>query len=235
MQESNKSNRAVSAIVLVVVGLIVGGAVAYPLGRSMNDDSGTSNMSMSSTANVTEDKAAGLRVTLNNLLREHVTSNLAVTYNIIDGASEQKLQASVDAENANAAAIADAVGSVYGDEAKAAVATPFLEHLTNSNNYAKAVKAGDTAAQGQSLQALQANLRQISDVFASVIPSVPSDALYDALNQHETLMNQVAEAYQNGDFTKAYELEDQALTQISGGADVLTKGIIASKPDMFKN
>ena len=32
---------------------------------------------------------------------------------------------------------------------------------------------------------------------------------------------------------KAYALENDALTQISGGAEVLATGIVASKPDMF--
>lgn len=234
MQDSASNNKVTTAIIFAIIGLLVGGAVAYPIGRSMMDDS-KSMTSMASDSTSTATKAAGLRVTLNNLLREHVTTNLTVTYNIIDKVSEAKMQASLDAQTANAVAIANAVGSVYGDDAKTSITQPFVDHLTQSNNYAKAVLANDTAGEASSLAALQTNLRQIADVFHSVIPSLSSDTLYGALNDHETLMNEVAMAYQAGDFTKAYQLEDQALTQISGGADALAGGIVASKPDTFKN
>ena len=233
MQDPAKNNKVTLIIIFTLIGLLVGGAVAYPIGRSMMDDT-KSNSSMTQDSS-TMTKAAGLRVTLNNLLREHVTTNLTVSYNIIDKAPEAKMKASLDAQTANAVAIATAVGSVYGEDAKTAITQPFVDHLTQSNNYAKAVVANDMAGQATSLAALQVNLRQIADVFNSVIPSLPSDTLYGALNDHETLMNQIAVAYQAGDFNKAYELEAQALTQISGGADALAGGIVASKPDTFKN
>lgn len=221
-----------ATILFILVGLIVGGAITYPIAHMMGKDS-VSTTTQSTDSMSTTTKAAGLRVTLNNLLREHVTTNLTVSYNIIDKVSATKMQASLDAQTANAVAIATAVGSVYGDGAKTAITQPFVDHLTQSNNYAKAVLANDTAGEASSLAALQVNLRQIADVFHSVIPSLSSDTLYGALNDHEALMNQVAVAYQAGDFEKAYQLEDQALTQISGGADAISQGIVASKPDLF--
>ena len=233
MQDSAKNGVVSKIILFAIIGVIVGGAIAYPIAHMMGKDS--VKQTTSSVAASTDTKAAGLRVTLNNLLREHVTTNLTVSYNIIDKVSDAKMQASLDAQTANAVAIANAVGSIYGDDAKAAITTPFVDHLTQSNNYAKAVLAGDTAGEASSLAALQVNLRQIADVFHSVIPSLSSDTLYGALNDHEALMNKVAVAYQSGDYTMAYQLEDQALTQISGGADAIAGGILAAKPDSFKN
>ena len=233
MQDNAKNNKTMRVVLIVLIGLIVGGAITYPFAHMMGKDS-VNTTTQSVTATSTTTKAAGIRVALNNLLREHVSTNLTVTYNIIDKASDTKMQASIDAQTANAVAIADAVGSVYGEDAKKAITQPFVDHLTQSNNYAKAVLANDTAGEASSLAALQMNLREIADVFHSVIPSLSSDTLYGALNDHETLMNQVAVAYQAGDFKKAYELEAQALTQISGGADALAGGIVASKPDAFK-
>jgi len=232
MQDSTKGNKATKVVLIVLIGLVVGGAITYPISYMMGQDSVKQT---SSVAASTTTKAADLRVALNGLLREHVTTNLTVSYNIIDKVSDEKLQASLDAQTANAVAIANAVGSIYGDEAKAAITTPFVDHLTQSNNYAKAVVNGDEAGKATSLAALQTNLQQVADVFNSVIPSLPADTLYMALNDHETLMNKVAVAYQAGDYTMAYQLEDEALTQISGGADALAGGILAAKPDMFKN
>lgn len=232
MQQDNTNNKVARGVLLAIVGLIIGALVAYPIGHMMGKDDApkaSTTMSVSTTT-----KAADLRVTLNDLLREHVTTNLTVTYNIIDKVSDAKMQASLDAQTANAVAIANAVGSIYGDDAKKAITTPFVDHLTQSNNYAKAVVNSDTAGEATALTALQTNLRQVADVFHSVIPSLSSDTLYSALNDHETLMNKVAVAYQSGDYTMAYQLEAQALTQISGGADALAGGIVASKPDSFK-
>lgn len=224
-------NKKVVMILMTLVMLGIGVFAGYLLGSS----SKTSDMTQSATTlPSTTTKAAELRTTLNNLLREHVTTNLAVTHNIVSGVSAAQLQASVDAQTANASQIADAVGSIYGDEAKKAVATPFLKHLEQSNDFAKAVAANDMTAQASALTALQASLREVADAFHSVIPSASSDVLYKSLDDHEKLMNEVAEAYKASDYKKAYEVTAEALKQISGGADALASGIVSSKPDMFK-
>jgi hypothetical protein len=223
----NKSSRLV-AVVAVVAALAVGVFGGYAIGN-MNKD-----MEMKDSASTQQStKVADLRVGMNNLLREHVTSSLTVTRNIVDGASASKIEGAKAAQTANAVAIATTVGSVYGQEAQDAITTPFVEHIAQSNNYAQAVADGDTMAQATALTALRAELRKVATVFNSVIPSVPTDALYDALSAHEDLLNQAAVEYKAGNFTKAYELENEALVQISGGAEVLTTGIVKSKPDMF--
>jgi hypothetical protein len=223
----NKSSR-LGAVVAVVAALAVGVFGGYAIGN-MNKDMDTND-----SATVQQStKQADLRVGMNNLLREHVTTSLAVTRNIVDGASVAKIDGAKAAQTANAVAIATTVGDVYGKDAQDAITTPFVEHITQSNNYAQAVADGDMAMQQTSLTALRAELRKVATVFNSVIPSVPTDALYDALSAHEDLLNQAAVEYKAGNFTKAYELENEALVQISGGAEVLATGIVASKPDMF--
>ena len=223
----NKSSRLVT-VVAVVAALAVGVFGGYAIGN-MNKDMGMKD----SASTQQSTKVADLRVGMNNLLREHVTSSLTVTRNIVDGASASKIEGAKAAQTENAVAIATTVGSVYGKEAQDAITTPFVEHITQSNNYAQAVADGDTMAQATALTALRAELRKVATVFNSVIPSVPTDALYDALSAHEDLLNQAAVEYKAGNFTKAYELENEALVQISGGAEVLTNGIVKSKPDMF--
>lgn len=47
MQDSNRKTGL--AVVLLIVGLIVGGAIAYPLGRNMSDDSSSSSMTNNSS------------------------------------------------------------------------------------------------------------------------------------------------------------------------------------------
>jgi hypothetical protein len=223
-------NSSIVVTVVAVVALGLGMLVGSMIGMNMNKDTKTSSM----TVVTADSSAAKLRVDMNNLLREHVSSSLIVTRNIVDGASEGKIAGAKAAQTANAVAIATAVGSVYGQGAQDAITPPFVEHIAQSNNYATAVKNGDMAAQETSLTALRAELRKVADVFHSVIPSLSSDTLYEALSAHEDLLNKAAVEYQAGNYEKAYELENEALVQISGGADALTTGIIASKPEMFK-
>jgi len=216
------------AIVAVVVALGLGLFGGYMIGNNMDDmDTNESATTQQST------KQADLRVALNNMLREHVTSSLVVTRNIVDGASQQKIDGAKAAQTANAVAIATAVGGIYGQDAQDAITTPFVEHIAQSNNYAQAVADGDTMAQATALTALRAELRKVATVFNSVIPSVPADTLYEALSAHEDLLNQAAVEYKAGNFEKAYQLENDALVQISGGAEALAGGIVESKPDMF--
>ena len=224
--ENNTSKIAV--VLAVVVALALGIFGGYMIGNNMKDMD--SNESASTEQSVAQ---ADLRVALNNALREHVTSSLVVTRNIVDGASQQKIDGAKAAQTANAVAIATTVGDLYGDDAQTAITAPFVEHIAQSNNYAQAVANGDTMAQATSLTALRAELRKVATVFNSVIPSVPTDTLYEALSAHEDLLNQAAVEYKAGNFEKAYELENEALVQISGGAEALAGGIVKSKPDMF--
>jgi len=222
---SNSSKAGIIIGVLIALGLGLFGG--YMIGN-MN-----ANKTEEQSASTASTEQTDLRVGLNNLLREHVTSSLVVTRNIVDGASIDKIEGSKAAQTANAVAIATAVGGIYGQEAQDAITTPFVEHIAQSNNYAQAVANGDMAAQDSSLAALRAELRKVATVFNSVIPSLSADTLYEALSAHEDLLNQAAVEYKAGNFTKAYELENEALVQISGGADALSGGIIESKPDMF--
>ena len=223
--ENNTSKIAV--VLSVVVALTLGVFGGYMIGNMKDTDS---NASASTEQSV---KQADLRVGLNNALREHVTSSLVVTRNIVDGASTQKIDGAKAAQTANAVAIATTVGELYGDDAKTAITAPFVEHIAQSNNYAQAVANNDTMGQATTLTALRAELRKVATVFNSVIPSVPTDTLYDALSAHEDLLNQAAVEYKAGNFEKAYALENEALVQISGGAEALAGGIVKSMPDMF--
>jgi len=217
------------AIVAVLVALGLGLFGGYMIGNNMDDMD--TNESAATTSQST--KQADLRVAMNNMLREHVTSSLVVTRNIVDGASQQKIDGAKAAQTANAVAIATAVGSIYGKDAQDAITAPFVEHIAQSNNYAQAVADGDTMAQATALTALRAELRKVATVFNSVIPSLPTDTLYEALSAHEDLLNQAAVEYKAGNFEKAYEIENEALVQISGGAEAISGGIVESKPDMF--
>lgn len=229
----NESSSKTMAIIAAIVALVIGGVAGYAMGMSGND-------TKSMTANVqTEVKeptapAADLRVDMNNLLREHVSSSLDVTRSIADEAPQAEVDAAIAAQMANAGDIAAAVGSVYGDDAQKQITGMFVEHVEESNKYARAVAAGDEAAKAESLKELKEYLNEISTFFSGAINDLPKDTVYGLLEEHETLLNQSVEAYEMGEFARSYELEREALTQVSGIADALSGGIVSTKPDAFK-
>lgn len=81
---------------------------------------------------------------------------------------------------------------------------------------------------------LKEYLNDISVFFSGAIKDLPKNDVYALLEKHETLLNDSTDAYKAGDFTRSYELEREALTQVSTIADALSSGIVATKPELFK-
>lgn len=229
-ENTPKSMIAIAAI----VALVLGGGIGYAAGASGSQYENTSsNANVQTSAKEPSAPAANLRVGMNNLLREHVSTSLDVTRNITDKSPQADVDASIAAQMANAGEIAAVVGSVYGKEAQAQITEMFVEHIEESNKYAQAVASGDESAKAAALTELKEYLKEISAFFSGAINNLPEDTVYALLEEHENLLNQSVEAYAQGDFARSYELERKALTQISAVADALANGIVATKPDSF--
>lgn len=228
MKESSKAGVIVAVAAL---SLLVGGGAGYAIASAttMKD---TQTTSMTQTV---ETPATGteLRVTLNNLLREHVSSSVEVTRAIVSDAPQNELDGALAAQTANAGDIAAAVGSIYGQEAQDQITTQFVEHIVASNDYARAVAAGDENAKMMAQQELDEYLTKISAFFSGAIPTLPQEAVFDLLSEHESLINQSVEAYAAANFERSYELEREALMQVDGIAEALANGIVETQPDKF--
>ena len=218
-------------VIAVVVALLVGGVIGYAVGMSMenNLETKSSIQTMAPT-----DKAGELRVGMNNLLREHVSSSLVVTRNIADCRPHDIVDASIAVQMANAGDIATVLGTGYGDEAKEKIAGMFVDHIKESNNYAAAVASGDEEAKKMAVTELQEYVNDISGLFGEAINDLPKDDVYALLEKHEMLLYDSIDAYKAGGSTRSYELEREALAQVSTIADVLSSGIVATKPELFK-
>ena len=227
----HKESSKMSIVIAAIVALVIGGTAGYAAGMNKHDDSSNAHTS-TMQASVTTTKAADLRVGLNNLLREHVSTSVAVTRDIVDNSPD--LEASKAAQTANAVDIAKAVGSVYGEEAQATITPMFVDHISESNKFAAAVASGDQAAKEMAVVELNEYLNDIASFFSGAISTLPQDAVYGLLETHENLLNESIEAYKAGDFTKSYDLERQALAQAGSIGDALAKGIVETKPESFK-
>jgi exosome complex RNA-binding protein Csl4 len=222
-----------ATLLVGVVGLTSGYVPGVSAGRALASDASMMTEPMHAEHKKKSQAAMDLRVGMNNLLREHVSTSLDVTRGLADQAPQAQIDGAMAAQYANADALAAAVGSVYGGAAQAQFSELFKEHITESNAYAQAVGNGDPVAKEAARVELQEYLTEIAAFFSGAIPGLQAQDVYGMLNEHEELINKSTEAYKAGDFVASYQLEREALKQISMAADALSSGIIATQPDKF--
>ena len=175
--------------------------------------------------------AADLRVTMNNLLREHVSVNIDVNRDIVSDSND--LAATLEAEYQNGEDLAAAIGSIFGSDAEAAFMELFEEHLEASNGIAEAIEMSDEELVEEEMEELEEYLMEIATFLSSAIDGLDYDTAFNGLMQHEELVNEATIAFNDGDYEESYRYEAEALSQISGIADALTTGIVMTFPDKF--
>lgn len=114
MNINQRGNAPVAVIIALAIGVLAGGSIGYAAKKNNNE--GGSRASTSQQSQSTDTKPAGLRVMLNNLESEHVDLASAATRAGFDG--DPAFQATAAALDKNSNALADAVGSVYGADAR---------------------------------------------------------------------------------------------------------------------
>ncbi len=218
-----------AAVAITVVSFSLIGSVVSAAPMQSKDAAAQS----AAQSNKESQAATDLRVALNSLLKDHVTTNLTVNRSIANGASEAEINAGIQAQVANSDALSAAVASIYGQAAGAQFSEMFLEHIEESNNFARAVAAGDEGAKIAANEELKEYLEEIATFFSTAIPVLPYDAVYGLLLEHEGLINQSTEAFETRNFGQSKKVEQQAIRQVSVIADALASGIIATQPDKF--
>ncbi len=219
----------------MIMGLVVAGTGASnAMAMEASTSATESSQAQPAMGNQNSQAAVDLKVAMNGLLREHVSSSLNVTRSIVGGESERQINGAMEAQYANSDALAAAVGSIYGGDAQAQFSTLFREHIVESNKYAKAVAAGDRSAAEAANIELKEYLADISNFFVGAIPGLKYNEVYGLLNEHEELINKSTDAFKAGDFVQSYQMEREALKQISIASNALSTGIVATQPNLFK-
>lgn len=176
--------------------------------------------------------APRLRAMLQDLWHGHIvaTRNYALAVHAGDAAAADAAQ---KAEVANGHDLADAVGSVYGEDAGKGIFDLLAGHVTGVNALTDATKAGDQAAQDKAMDDLAANGREIAQFLAGANPdNWTEDALFGALVAHvghhkkqiDLIMSNAPQDEQDKEWTAMQEHMDMI-------AGVLADGIAAQFPD----
>ncbi len=179
--------------------------------------------------------AADLRVTLDRLLGEHAILAMLATQKGFDG--EKDFEAIAAALDRNSVELADAIGSVYGDDAR----KEFLDgdfkwraHIGFFVDYTVGLAKKDKAAQEKAVGNLMGYIEAFSK-FLSDATEVPQEDLRGAIEAHVMQLKGQIDAYAAGDYATAYEQYREAYHHMYMTGDVLAGAIVAQSPEKFSS
>lgn len=231
MPEESKSSAVVVGVVAVVVGLLVGFGVSTLMHRNDTSSTSTPTASTTKSAPATDTKSADLRTLLNALDREHVDLASQATRAGFDGRAD--FAAAAGALDANSNSISDAIGSVYGPDARAKFYEIWKSHIGFFVDYTVAAKKGDKAGMDKAVQNLNGYVEAISTFLSSANPNLPKDVVAKVVTDHVGLLKGAVDAYGAKDYAGSYTKEHEANVQIGAIADTLAGAIVKQYPDKF--
>lgn len=176
--------------------------------------------------------ADDLRVGLNSDLKEHVDLGLIALRSAYDG--DEDTGAAVAALDENSKDLAAKVGSVYGDQAEENFLALWRDHIGFFVDYTKGLKADNETKMQQADEDLKGYAQSAGTFFNNANPNIPKDAVVQLAEEHKKLVIASMEAYDKGNYEKAYRKEREANKQVSKIADALTKGIVKQNPGVFR-
>ncbi|RPF26892.1 copper amine oxidase [Georgenia muralis] len=177
----------------------------------------------------TDSEAADLRAGLTALLQEHVyLAGIGVATAYTAGADSPEFEAAAATLDANSVALADAVGSLAGDEQREAFLALWREHIGYFVDYAVAVKGGDDAARDAALASLDGYTGQAGAFFEEVSGgALPAADVAMSLEMHVTTLTTAIDDLAAGS-PEAYGSLQAAAAHVGEGAAVIAGGLVSA-------
>ena len=218
------------AVVLSAVALAAAacGGSSSPTTAQPADDMSSSPASASS---VTETAAAQLRAGLDGLLRQHVDLTAYVVQSVVaEGSLEDpQVQGSIEALTDNTNALGDAIGSIYGDDAKDQFLDLWNAHIGFFVTYVKGDLADDAALKAKANKQLDGYRRDFGAFVETATGGVlTQDAVAKELVGHIQTLEDAIDAIVAKD-PDAASLVSMAADHMDGTATALASGIASAK------
>lgn len=229
-----ESHNKTAAVIMLVVGLVIGGLLGWWIADMNKDD----HHSMNESVSVSEDKpnastkAADLRASLVSAGTEHMD----LVYTAVGSALQGDKSAAADkaALIKNGHDLGAAVGSIYGEDAEKTFNTVWDIHLTQFVNYAVAASQGDEAAKDKALSTIDSDYTHpLAAYLAKANPNLPEDVLYSSLKEHVQMTAKMIDYQAAGDYEKAQAERDTSVKHLEGLMSTLAAGIVKQFPDKF--
>ena len=173
-------------------------------------------------------QASGLRAALTGLLIQHVAQTGAVVQTAVaTGLTSPQTAGAVKALDQNTVDLADAIGSVYGSDARTAFLKMWRAHIGFFVDYTKGLATNDKQLVS-SAQAKLANYKKDFSDFLGSATGLPASAIADDLQGHITTLEDAIQAIVSKSPTAAANIS-MAETHMAGTAAVLAKAIAGQK------
>lgn len=185
-----------------------------------------SHMSSMKSSKVT---AAGLRVTLDQLLGEHAALAMNATNAGVSGSAS--FPAVAKQLDRNSVALSKAIGSIYGKKAGNTFlngAFMWRDHIRFFVDYTTAVAKKDTAAQNKAVANLKTYTVKFGDFLAGAT-GLPKLAVRNDLLGHVLELKNQLDAYAAGNYAKANTLYHGAYNHMFMTGDLLAGAIAKQK------
>lgn len=177
-------------------------------------------------------KAADVRVALNSLLREHVFLATAATGAALGGRSDE-FQSAATALDGNSVDIANAIGSIYGEDAGEAFLPLWRKHIGFFVDYTTGVATKDEAKQQKAVSDLLGYTKDFAAFLNSASPALPVDTVAELSKTHVITLKAVVDTQATGNSEEAYKAIRKASAHMQMIADPLAETIVQQFPKIY--
>ncbi|HET7658091.1 MAG TPA: copper amine oxidase, partial [Bacillales bacterium] len=178
--------------------------------------------------------ATNLRATLGRLLSEHGTLAILAMRKGYEDPGSKDFQAAAAELADNTDALAAAIGSVYGDKAAAAFKDMWSSHIGYFVQYVKGTVKEDEAMKQEALDQLSQYRQEFSEFISNATGGrVAADALAKGLQEHVWQLIDAFNAYVDGNYEKAFNLQYEARHHLYMTAKGLSAAIVQQFPEKF--
>lgn len=180
----------------------------------------------------TDATATELVTTLNRLASEHVYL-AGITLNAVVNNQAPRVQAASALTDRNSQELAQAVSSVYGQQAGQTFLGLWRAHIGFFADYAMGAATGNEAMKQEAREDLQGYRQDIGAFFASANPALPASTVAAVFGPHVDHLTGAIDAMAQSNWAVAYDMLHMAGHQSESIADPLALAIIAQFPNQF--
>ena len=177
-------------------------------------------------------KGVDLRVTLNQALQEHLYLASSATGAALGGRNDE-FAAAGSALNTNGTDLGEAIGSLYGAEAKDSFNKIWSAHNGFFVDYTTGVATKDQAKMDKAVQDLTTVYVPQFAEFLAGATDLPVDALSSLTTEHVLTTKAIVDAQGAGDVAGTATADRTAAQHMQMLADPLAKAIVAKLPEKF--
>jgi plastocyanin len=176
--------------------------------------------------------AVTLRVTLNNLLAEHVYLATSAALGGLSG-NEAQFNAAAKSLGDNSADLAKAIGAAYGPDAEAAFLPLWNSHIGMIVDYVKGKASKDQAMQEKAVNDLVGYTQDFAAFLSAANENLPRDVVAELVKSHALTLKDVIDAQAAGDPAAHFRVLRMASAHMTMIADPLAEATAVKFPAKF--